>query len=97
MAGYVVVNLDVTDPEMFNRYREAVIPLVAAKGGRYLVVDFDRKDLDGQSRAGLAVLEFDSVQAAEDFYYSAEYQGISGLRLGSTEGWIRVAPTLPAA
>lgn len=70
-----------------------------ASGGKYLAVDFAPKDMDGQSRPGLAVVEFASVQAAEDFYNSPEYQAIVGLRLGSTEGWFRIAPefTMPSA
>jgi uncharacterized protein (DUF1330 family) len=70
-----------------------------AKGGKYLVVDFEPKDMDGQSRPGLAVVEFESVKAAEDFYNSPAYQEIVGLRLGSTEGWLRIAPefTMPEA
>jgi uncharacterized protein (DUF1330 family) len=94
MSAYIVVNLDVTDPDMFARYREVVVPLVMAKGGKYLVVDFDRKDMDGQSRQGFGIIEFASVQAAEDFYNCAEYQKIAHLRLNSTEGWLRIVPEL---
>jgi uncharacterized protein (DUF1330 family) len=94
MPAYVVLNVNVTDPDMFNRYREAVFPLAMAKGCKYLAVDFEPKDMDGQSRQGLAIVEFESVQAAEDFYNSPDYQTIVGLRLGSTEGWSRIVPEL---
>jgi uncharacterized protein (DUF1330 family) len=97
MAAYVVVNLTVNDPEMFEQYRSTVVPLVLNSGGKYLVVDFEPMDLDGQSRPGLAVVEFESVEAAQRFYNSPEYQAVVGLRLSSTEGWLRVAPqfTMP--
>jgi uncharacterized protein (DUF1330 family) len=94
MPAYVVLNVNVTDPDMFNRYREAVFPLAMAKGAKYLVVDFEPKDMDGHSRQGLAIVEFESAQAAEDFYNSPDYQKVVGLRLGSTEGWLRIVPGL---
>ena len=94
MPAYVVLNLDVTDPDMFNRYRDAAAPLTMANGGKYLAVDFEPKDMDGKSRQVVGIVQFDSVQAAEDFYNSPEYQKIVGLRLGSTEGWLRIVPEL---
>ena len=94
MAAYVVVNLDVTDPDTFETYRSRAVPLVMSRGGKYLAVDFEPKDLDGKSRQGVALLEFPSVEEANRFYYSPEYQEIVGLRLSSTEGWLRVVPQL---
>ena len=94
MSAYLVVNLTVKDPEMFTRYRQAAVPLATAHGAKYLVVDFEPNDLDGQSLAGLGVLEFESVEVAEKFYNSPEYQAIVGMRLNSTEGWMRIAPAL---
>jgi uncharacterized protein (DUF1330 family) len=92
MAAYVVVNATVNDPETFEKYRSAVVPLVLSNGGKYLAVDFEPMDMDGQSRPGLAIVEFESVEAAKQFYNSPEYQAIVGLRLSSTEGWLRVVP-----
>jgi hypothetical protein len=35
--GYVIVEIDVTNPEAYEGYKAAVAPMVAAAGGRYLV------------------------------------------------------------
>jgi uncharacterized protein (DUF1330 family) len=94
MATYVVVNLSVTDPAKFEQYRSVAAPLVMKFGGKYLAVDFEQMDLDGTSLPGLAILEFESVEAVRNFYNSPEYQEIVGLRLSSTEGWVRVVPEL---
>jgi len=94
MAAYVVVNLTVNDPATFEQYRSVVVPLVTKSGGKYLAVDFEQMDLDGTSLPGLAILEFESVEAVHRFYNSPEYQAIIGLRLSSTDGWIRVVPEL---
>ena len=37
MAAYIVVGLEITDPEGFARYREMVPATLEAYGGRYLV------------------------------------------------------------
>ncbi len=97
MAAYVVVNLDVTDPETFDKYRSEAVPLVLDSGGKYLAVDFEPIDLDGKSRQGLALLEFESVEAVKNFYHSSAYQKVVGLRLSSTEGWLRVVPQVDMA
>ena len=94
MPAYVVVNLDVHNADMFNQYREQAIPLAIAKGGKFLAVDFEPNDMDGHSLPGLAILEFESVEAAQNFYNCSEYQAIVGLRLGSTKGWVRLVPEL---
>jgi len=94
MTAYIVVNLTVNDPATFEQYRAAVVPLVMNSGGKYLAVDFEPMDLDGTSRPALGILEFESVEAVHRFYNSPEYQAMVGLRLASTEGWLRVVPQL---
>ena len=37
MPAYMIVQLKVTDPDKFARYREAVPSVVEAFGGRYIV------------------------------------------------------------
>jgi uncharacterized protein (DUF1330 family) len=37
MPAYMVVQINVTDPEKFARYREAVPRVVESSGGRYIV------------------------------------------------------------
>ena len=37
MAAYMIVQIEVTDPEGFAEYREKVGPQIAKHGGRYIV------------------------------------------------------------
>lgn len=85
MPAYIIVNIEVTDPEGFERYRDAVPPLIAKHGGRYLVrggkLDV-REGAPGWKR--LVVLEFPSLAAAHAFYDDPEYAPLLALRLATT-------------
>lgn len=82
MAGYLIANIEVTDPAKFEEYRQKVTPVVEKFGGRYLVRGGDIRRLEGHFNA-LVVLEFPTLEAAQRFYDSLEYQPILKLRLAS--------------
>lgn len=87
MPAYVVTENRVTDPEKFRKYLAAVRKLVAAHGGRPLVVA-DAADVREGKKAEprTAILEFPSMAAARSWYESPEYQAVISLRLESTVG-----------
>ena len=84
MAGYVIVNISVSDPEGFKAYQTAVSPNIKAFGGDYLVrggeVEAIEGDHDGRR---LVVLKFPSVEAAKSWWNSPEYREIVKLREGN--------------
>ena len=87
MAAYIIAHLQITDPEGFERYREAAPPIVARYGGRYLIRGGAAETLEGEwTVPRLVVLEFADRDAAERFYRSPEYQEILPIRLGATAG-----------
>jgi uncharacterized protein (DUF1330 family) len=47
MPGYVIVEIDVTDPEGYEEYRRLAAPTVEAYGGRYLVRGGRTETLEG--------------------------------------------------
>jgi uncharacterized protein (DUF1330 family) len=86
VPGYLIANLDVTDPAGFEEYRTKVSPLIAKFGGRYLVRGGNVKTLEGNLPIHrLVVLEFPSVEAAQRFYDSPEYQPLLKIRLASAK------------
>lgn len=86
MAGYLIANLEVTDPAGFEEYRQKVSPLIDQFGGRYLVRGGEVRMLEGNLPIRrLVVLEFPSVEAAQRFYDSPEYQPLLKIRLASTK------------
>ena len=86
MAGYVIVESIVTDPEQFEVYKRAAAPTVAAYGGRYLVRGGPLFVVEGswQPRR-LVVLEFDDLEKARTWITSPEYQAVKPLRHGAAE------------
>ncbi|MDR3662771.1 MAG: DUF1330 domain-containing protein [Mycobacterium sp.] len=77
--GYVLLTETVTDPEGMKAYAELAGP---AMGGA-TVLSFDRKPtvVEGSWECTQTVLlEFESVQAANDWYYSDAYQAAAKLR-----------------
>jgi len=86
MAGYLIANIEVKDPAKFEEYRQKVVPVIQKFGGRYLIRGGDVRRLEGNwPLKRLVVLEFPTVEAARQFYDSAEYEPILKLRLASTQ------------
>ncbi len=87
MAAYILAQLNVHDPEGFQRYRDKVAPLVERFGGRYLVRGGDITPLEEDLPASrLVIIEFADREAAKTWYFSPEYQEILPLRLNAASG-----------
>jgi uncharacterized protein (DUF1330 family) len=83
MPAYVIVDIDVTDPERYERYKAATPATLEAADGRFLVRGGEITILEGDWQPSrLVVLEFESVTAAERWYESAAYQAAKKLREG---------------
>lgn len=86
MPGYLIANLDVHDPALYDQYRQKVPPIIAKYGGRYLVRGTDIETVEGGlPLKRLVVLEFPSLDAARRFYHSEEYAPVMALRIASTK------------
>ena len=85
MAGYVVVQVSIHDPEGFAVYREMVPPTLEVYGGRYLVRGGDWENLEGDWKPErLVIIEFDSVEQAKNWWSSKEYAPAKELREKTT-------------
>jgi uncharacterized protein (DUF1330 family) len=91
MAAYIVAQLKVSDPAAFQRYREAVTPLVDRFGGRFRVRGGELDVLEGDwAWPRLVIIEFQSKDAARLFYESSEYQQMLSLRQASSQGTVAI-------
>ena len=85
MPAYLIANIEVTDPEGFERYRTQVPAVIARHGGRYLVRGGTVHQVEGAlGLKRLVILEFPSMEALRGFYDSADYAPLLRLRLDST-------------
>jgi uncharacterized protein (DUF1330 family) len=86
MPAYAVATIHVEDPEGMAKYSAAVTGVVARHGGRYLARGGALEPVEGDWDPGrLVILEFDSVEAAQAMFASAEYQEVAGFRHRATK------------
>jgi uncharacterized protein (DUF1330 family) len=80
MTAYVVAEIDVTDPEGYKAYIPLAGASVARHGGRYMIRGGASTPLEGAPAKRVAVLAFDSVDAAKRWYESPEYAEALAIR-----------------
>lgn len=86
VAAYVIAEISVTDPEVYEKYRAAAPPSVAAFDGAYRVRGGAVTPLEGGAPTGrVVVLEFPDVATARAWYESDAYQEVVGFRLASAD------------
>jgi uncharacterized protein (DUF1330 family) len=81
--GYVIARVDVTNPEAYALYAAAASEAIKKHGGRPLARGGRHEALEGQARARNVILEFDSFEAARNYYLSADYQAAKAKREGA--------------
>ncbi|CAI8039906.1 hypothetical protein GBAR_LOCUS22252 [Geodia barretti] len=85
MAAYIIATIEVTDPEKFEVYRGQVPATIENHGGRYLARGGEVTVVEGdQPTRRTVILEFDSLEKANGWYYSDDYAGPKELRIAST-------------
>lgn len=86
MAAYVVANIEVTDPELYEDYKKLAGPAIQACGGKYLVRGGRTEVLEGKWRPNrLVVLEFESVEKAQAWWNSTHYAQAKTIRQRSAD------------
>lgn len=86
MAAYIIVDVSITDPEGYEEYRRQSAATVAAYGGRFLARGGAVTMLEGSwSPNRLVVLEFETVERAQQWWSSPEYAAIKPIRQRTTE------------
>jgi uncharacterized protein (DUF1330 family) len=95
MPAYMIVQINVTDPEKFARYREAVPGVVEASGGRYIARGGAVEVLEGSHDGRRLVLfEFPSMEAIRRFWHSREYATVKALRENAADIDVWAVPGL---
>jgi uncharacterized protein (DUF1330 family) len=81
MSAYVIVDIEVTDPEGYQEYVKLASGTVPLYGGRYLARGGSNETLEGDWHAKrLVILEFENVDKAKAWLNSPEYAPARKLR-----------------
>ena len=86
MAGYLIANYKITNPEGYQAYTAVVAPTVMAHGGEILVAGPGSTAVEGSPDPITVILKFPSKDALQGWYDSPEYQAIIHHRTDNTEG-----------
>ena len=80
LAGYVIAQLKVTNPENYKEYVAKVSEVVKKYDGEYQVVEGEN------NFPRLVIIRFPSYERALEWYYSDEYKPVKDIRLQNSEG-----------
>lgn len=78
--AYWIARVDVADLDAYKRYVAANAEPLKAHGARFLVRGGPFENPEGTSRSRNVIIEFPSLQAAQDCYRSPGYQAAMALR-----------------
>ena len=85
-AGYIIVDMQISDMEQYKQYMAAAPAAVTAAGGEYLVRGGKFEALEGDWQPGrVAMLKFPSFERAKAFYDSELYRTARAKRKGATD------------
>lgn len=86
MSAYVIAEIEVTNPEGYAEYVPLANESVTRHGGRFVVRGGRSEVIEGDWSDRMVVLEFESLEAAQAWYHSDDYQAALPLRLQCSKG-----------
>ena len=90
-AAYVIGEIEVTDPRLYDDYRKQVLATIEKFGGRFVVRGGRLEALEGGwAPKRLVVVEFPSMEKALAWYRSPEYAPLIALRQKASRGKLLV-------
>jgi uncharacterized protein (DUF1330 family) len=85
LPGYVVAEVDVTDPATFKQYADKAPGTIAASGGHYVIRGGKFTSIEGDAPKRFVVIQFDSVEKAKAWEDSPAYDAIKPIRHSSAK------------
>jgi uncharacterized protein (DUF1330 family) len=86
MAAYVIVDVEVQSPEMYEEYKRMAPDSISLYGGRYLIRGGTVEQLEGEWKPKrCVVLEFPSAERARAWWNSKEYAPAKAIRQSCSE------------
>ena len=85
MSAYVIVDVEITDANLYGQFIEQVTATVEAHGGKFVVRGGAFETILGDwTPRRLAVLEFGSLQQVRTWLESPEYTALDDIRSRSS-------------
>lgn len=85
MSVYLIIEIKVTNPDLYGRYVAKVADVVLKHGGRYLVRGGKVTPFAGDWKPERMILiEFENMERLQGCFESAEYRRLAPLREQST-------------
>ena len=82
--GYIIVQVDVTNPQAYGEYTKWSPDIIAKFGGRFIARAGRTFTLEGPpAKTRVAIIEYPSFERAQAFFNSPEYQQAKKLREGA--------------
>jgi uncharacterized protein (DUF1330 family) len=78
--GYLVANIRVNDQDVFKNFSQTALPIIEKYGGKILARGPHADRHEGNADGIVTMLEFESKEAAEKFYFSDDYQAAKAIR-----------------
>jgi uncharacterized protein (DUF1330 family) len=85
VSAYVIVEVEVTDPEEYAAYGKLAEQSVTRHGGRFVIRGGTQEVIEGDWKPRMVMLEFESLEAVHAWYHSEDYQACLPMRLASSK------------
>lgn len=83
--GYVIAQINVTDPQAYAGYIKLVLPTIQHFGGEFIVRGGKSTFYEGvPAGERTVVIKFPSYDAAETWYHSDEYAKAKSIRMSAS-------------
>ena len=87
MRGYILAEIEITNPEGYKGYSAMVVATIEKFGGKFLTRGGTNHTLEGEwPQRRRVILEFPTVEAARQWYDSPEYEKPKALRQANSKG-----------
>lgn len=86
--GYVIAEVEVTDPTTMQKYGEKVPETLAPFEHHYVIRSSKIQGLEGEPPKGVVVIAFDSAEKARAWYDSPAYAAIRPIRQSAAKSRI---------
>lgn len=85
MPAYIIVDIEITDPETYEEYKKLAPSSISNYEGKYLVRGAKVEVLEGSWTPGrFVILEFENAMRAKEWWSSEEYATAKKMRQSSS-------------